>query len=49
MAAASITSQTGFEKARALLREFKGGAYLFGTGVLAQAIRVAAFPEGGMG
>ena len=42
MAAPSTTSRTDFEKARALLREFKGGAYLFGAGVLPQAVWVAA-------
>ena len=42
MATPLTTSRKDFEKARALLREFKGGAYLFGVGVLSQAVRVAA-------
>jgi len=33
---------TDFEKARALLRQFKGSSYLFGTDVLARAGEVAA-------
>lgn len=42
MAASSTTSRTDFDKARALLHEFKGDAYLFGTGVLSQAGQAVA-------
>lgn len=42
MATPSTTSRTGFEEARALLHEFKGSAYLFGTGVLSRAGRAVA-------
>jgi alcohol dehydrogenase class IV len=42
MADHSTAPGTGFEEARALLREFKGSAYLFGAGVLPQVGRAVA-------
>lgn len=42
MAASLTTSRTDFEKARALLHEFKGDSYLSGAGVLPQAGRIIA-------
>jgi len=33
---------SGFEKARELIREFKGDRYVYGSGVLSEAGRVTA-------